>query len=227
MGSVAKRRCARGAACYQVRVLQLEEPPKLRATRQSNICEKCEEELAGGEEPLQEHKELFRAARALLDNGIENELEIIPTLVLAANVGQMPHLELISDELAKAGRAREARSELVDELYSVFGGLVMSSGRVVDGVPLVQRTPVRISVIRDKNEAGGTLPPMGESSGDENANLYMRGVNEGRSGELLEAPDLLDILEVFGEDGMRSYLMGIIEGEEDAAEDEEDGEDQE
>src|SRR5215208_7093971 len=92
MGRVAKRRCARGAACYQVRVLQLEEPPKLRATRQSDICQKCEEELAGGEEPLQEHKKLFRAARALLDNGIENEDEIIPTLVLAANVGQMPHL---------------------------------------------------------------------------------------------------------------------------------------
>jgi hypothetical protein len=63
---------------------------------------------------------------------------------------------------------------------------------------------------------------MGESTGEENANLYMRGVNEGRSGALLEASDLLDILEVFGEDGMRSYLMGIIEGEEDATEDEED-----
>jgi hypothetical protein len=63
---------------------------------------------------------------------------------------------------------------------------------------------------------------MGESTGDENANLYIRGVNEGRSGELLEASELLDILKVFGEDGMRSYLMGIIEGEEDAAEDEED-----
>jgi hypothetical protein len=63
---------------------------------------------------------------------------------------------------------------------------------------------------------------MGESTGDENANLYMRGVNEGRSGELLEASDLLDILEVFGEDGMRSYLVGFLEGEEDAAEDEED-----
>ena len=62
---------------------------------------------------------------------------------------------------------------------------------------------------------------MGESTGDENANLYMRGVNEGRSGELLEATDLLDILEVFGEEGMRSYLMGLIEGQEDAAEDEE------
>jgi hypothetical protein len=128
--------------------------PKLRATRQSDICEKCEEELAGGEEPLQEHKELFRAARALLDNGIENEDEIIPTLVLAANVGQMPHLEHIRDVLAKAGRREsKARGELVDELYSVFGGLVMSSGRVVDGVPLVRRTPFRISVTRDKNEA--------------------------------------------------------------------------
>ena len=60
---------------------------------------------------------------------------------------------------------------------------------------------------------------MAESTGEENANLYIRGVNEGRSGEVLEASELLDILEVFGEDGMRSYLLGIIEGEEDAAED--------
>jgi hypothetical protein len=63
---------------------------------------------------------------------------------------------------------------------------------------------------------------MGESSGEENANLYVRGVNEGRSGELLDAADLLVILDVFGEDGMRSYLMDIIEGQEDATEDEED-----
>jgi hypothetical protein len=61
---------------------------------------------------------------------------------------------------------------------------------------------------------------MGESTGDENANLYIRGVNEGRSGDLLEASDLLDLLEVFGEDGMRSYLMGVVEGQEDTAEDE-------
>jgi hypothetical protein len=37
--------------------------------------------------------------------------------------------------------------------------------------------------------------------------------------DLLEASDLLDILEVFGEDGMRSYLMGVIEGQADASED--------
>ena len=63
---------------------------------------------------------------------------------------------------------------------------------------------------------------MGESTGDENANLYMRGVNEGYSGDLLEASELLEILEVFGEDGMRSYLVGFLQGEEDATEDEED-----
>ena len=51
---------------------------------------------------------------------------------------------------------------------------------------------------------------MGESTADENSNLYIRGVNESRSGELLEASDLLDILEVFGEDGMRFYHMEAI-----------------
>ncbi len=44
--SVAKRKCARGLSCYQVRVLKLEEPPNLRVTRKSNFCEKCEDELA-------------------------------------------------------------------------------------------------------------------------------------------------------------------------------------
>ncbi len=61
---------------------------------------------------------------------------------------------------------------------------------------------------------------MRRSTGDEHANLYMRGVNEGYEGKLLEAQDLLDILDVFGEDGLRVYLVGVLEGEEDAAEDE-------
>jgi len=67
---------------------------------------------------------------------------------------------------------------------------------------------------------------MGDSTGDENARLYTRGVDEGYNGELLDASDLLDILEVFGEDGMRSYLMGAIEGEADATEDEADEDDE-
>ena len=63
---------------------------------------------------------------------------------------------------------------------------------------------------------------MGSSSGDENAKLYMRGVNEGRNGEILDASDLLDVLDVFGEDGLRMYLVSFLEGEEAAAEDEDD-----
>ena len=60
----------------------------------------------------------------------------------------------------------------------------------------------------------------GTSSGDENANLYLRGVKEGYNGDFLEASELMDILDVFGEAGLRSYLVGILEGQEDAREDE-------
>jgi hypothetical protein len=61
---------------------------------------------------------------------------------------------------------------------------------------------------------------MGRSTGDEYANLYTRGVKEGYDGDPLEAQALLDILDVFGEEGVRIYLVGVLEGEEDAAEEE-------
>ncbi len=60
----------------------------------------------------------------------------------------------------------------------------------------------------------------GESSGSENANLYMRGVSEGRAGDFLYAQELADLLDVFGVEGLRSYLIGYLEGEADAQEDE-------
>ena len=59
----------------------------------------------------------------------------------------------------------------------------------------------------------------GTSSSEENANLYMRGVNEGRAGEFLDGQGLLAILDVFGEDGLRSYIVGHLEGIADAMED--------
>ncbi len=61
---------------------------------------------------------------------------------------------------------------------------------------------------------------MSESEGRENANLYMRGVSEGAVGEELDAQELLDVLDVFGEDGVRMYLVGVLEGIEDRAEEE-------
>lgn len=60
---------------------------------------------------------------------------------------------------------------------------------------------------------------IGGSSGEENANLYTRGVNEGRAGEALDGEELLEVLDVFGEDGLRSYILGHVEGAADAMED--------
>ena len=61
------------------------------------------------------------------------------------------------------------------------------------------------------------MPLMeGGSSGEENANLYVRGVEEGRRGEQPDPSSLIELLDVFGEDGLRSYLMGFAEGREDA-----------
>ena len=42
----------------------------------------------------------------------------------------------------------------------------------------------------------------GSSSGQENASLYARGVTEGLSGKPLDGKILLEILDVFGEEGL-------------------------
>ncbi|MDQ3520818.1 MAG: hypothetical protein M3434_00560 [Gemmatimonadota bacterium] len=63
------------------------------------------------------------------------------------------------------------------------------------------------------------MPRMeGGSSGEETANLYVRGVDEGSRGERPDPSALIELLDVFGEDGLRSYLMGFAEGQEDARE---------
>jgi len=64
------------------------------------------------------------------------------------------------------------------------------------------------------------MPFVAESTGEENVNLYKRGVSEGSRGELLDASELLELLDVFGEDGVRSYLVGFLEGVDDAMEEE-------
>jgi hypothetical protein len=53
---------------------------------------------------------------------------------------------------------------------------------------------------------------MSGTAGEEHANLYMRGVNEAASGAELDAQEILDVLDVFGEDGVRMYLVGFLEG---------------
>jgi hypothetical protein len=59
---------------------------------------------------------------------------------------------------------------------------------------------------------------MSGTTGEEHSNLYMRGVNEAASGAELDAQEVLDVLDVFGEDGVRMYLVGFLEGIEDRQE---------
>ena len=61
---------------------------------------------------------------------------------------------------------------------------------------------------------------MSETDGEDHANLYIRGVNEATSGAELEAQEILDVLDVFGEDGVRMYLVGFLEGIEERTEEE-------
>jgi hypothetical protein len=58
----------------------------------------------------------------------------------------------------------------------------------------------------------------GSSSRQENANLYARGVTEVIAGKPLEGEALLEILDVFGEDGLRAYILGYVEDSDDAEE---------
>jgi hypothetical protein len=59
---------------------------------------------------------------------------------------------------------------------------------------------------------------MSGTAGEEHSNLYLRGVNEAGGGMELDAQEVLDVLNVFGEDGVRCYLMGVLEGIEDRME---------
>ena len=47
--------------------------------------------------------------------------------------------------------------------------------------------------------------------------LHARG-QQGRAGKLLDGEELLAILDVFGEDGLRAYIVGHLEGLDDAVE---------
>jgi hypothetical protein len=61
---------------------------------------------------------------------------------------------------------------------------------------------------------------MSGTADEEHANLYIRGVNEAARGAELDAQEILDVLDVFGEDGVRMYLVGFLEGIKDRQEEE-------
>ena len=58
----------------------------------------------------------------------------------------------------------------------------------------------------------------GTSSGEENDKLYMRGVNDDCVGGFLDGEELLAILDGFGQNGFRAYIVRHVEGVADAME---------
>jgi hypothetical protein len=53
-------------------------------------------------------------------------------------------------------------------------------------------------------------------SGQENADLCTQGVTEGLADKPLEGKASLEILDIFWEDGLRAYIVGHVEGSDDA-----------
>jgi len=165
MGSVAKRKCANGERCYHVRKLGLTEPVTLRLGQVGEVCDKCSEEAATGLEVPPEHAELFRVARLLFRTGVNDEANIIPTLVFAANVGespdlrdisnlaQMPLLRDISDGLAALGDPdrREAWTDLSVRVRESFDNLV-APVRSIEGAPILHQNPFRLILVTGGHE---------------------------------------------------------------------------
>jgi len=129
------------------------------------LCESCIGRVRAGEAtsywahtepepdppPEERFEELFRAARVLLNEGIEEEDQIFPTLALANELGQgVAHLlgvqslfrRLVEDEGAWAAES--------DRFVRRYGSL--RPLRVAGGVLVLERLPVSVEVRGDPEE---------------------------------------------------------------------------
>jgi hypothetical protein len=149
MESVAKRKCANGERCYHVRRLGLTEPVTLRLGQVGEVCDKCLEEAATGLEAPPEHAQLFRVARLLFKAGVEDENQIIPTLVFAANLGEMPHLREVKDGLAALTNEDRKWKDLSFRVSRSFDNMVVLSDSI-GGVPILRLAPCSVIGVTDE-----------------------------------------------------------------------------
>jgi hypothetical protein len=168
MGSVAEPRyCANGEQCVRY------DPTSRRAQKLSRYnteseCEAClREEAVRPENTPPEHAELFRVARLLFRAGVDDEGDIIPTLVFAVNVTgraplraisnitEMPHMRNIGDGLAilddpdRAGIWRD----LYTQVSESFDNLVTLVG-TMEGAPILRLAPFRMILLTDAQGDG-------------------------------------------------------------------------
>jgi len=151
MESVAKRKCANGERCYHVRRLGLSEPVTLRLGQVGEVCDKCSKEAATGLEAPPEHAELFRFARLLFNAGVEDEDQIIPTLVFAANLSEMSRLRELRDSVAALDDQDENWNDLRGQ-FSYFFDKMVALPNTIDGVPILRLQPFTMTGVT--NEQG-------------------------------------------------------------------------
>lgn len=145
MRSLPKRHCARGQDCYQVRKLGLEEPAPLRASRHSDLCDKCEREPAAADAC----DELSKAARVLLASGITGEDEVIPTLAFANRISHDACFAGIKDAFLRAHAGTKRWRELTLKFSNTFEPFTVE--RVLNGVLVVKRQTAFAGIHYDDN----------------------------------------------------------------------------
>ncbi len=140
-----------GMQCYHVVHARSPGPPSVPS--EGDVCGKCWEAGYSPETVPEEHRELFWAARVLLNEGITEEHVIIPTLAFAANSSEKPALRYVRDEFvrlhdkfAKAGKASEARKspewQKLDDQFFYNSSTTLQSFKIVDGVLIVRSLPI-------------------------------------------------------------------------------------
>jgi hypothetical protein len=152
MGSLAEPRyCANGAQCVNYDPAA-HRPGKLNRYNNEPVCEACQrEEVATGVEVPPEHAELFRFARILFDAGIVDEDQIIPTLVFAGNLSELPHLRELRDSVAALDDQDENWNDLRGQ-FSYFFDNMVSLPDTIDGVPILRLQPFTMTAVT--NEQG-------------------------------------------------------------------------
>jgi len=166
MSSVAEARyCANGEQCVRFDPAARKADKLSRYNRQS-VCEACQRrEAIRHDETPPEHAELFRVARLLFRAGVGDESDIIPTLVFAANVGEIPDLRDISNLAQKPllrdisdGVAalddpdrREAWTDFSVRVRESFDYLVAPEG-TIEGAPILHQNPFRLILVEGDHE---------------------------------------------------------------------------
>jgi hypothetical protein len=152
MGSLTERYCARGDRC-KLYDPETRRPQKLGRYHEGDLCRQCRQDKDVLEDAPNEYRELFHAARVLLDEGITEEYVIIPTLAFAANASENPNLRFVRDKFvevhdkfARAGKASEApRSKQwlkLDDQFFYNPYITLQPRAIVDGVLLVRDIPI-------------------------------------------------------------------------------------